>query len=253
MSQVDQLAGWLKAAQRVAVLTGAGISTDSGIPDFRGPNGVWTRNPDAARQATIQNYVADPEVRRQAWRSRRDHPAWQAEPNAGHFALVGLEKLGKLLAVITQNVDGLQQRAGSSPDLVIEVHGTIWAVECLTCGRRTPMEDQLERVDAGEDDPRCVACGGIQKSATISFGQALVPAVLNRAWEAAAASDLFLAVGTSLTVYPVAGLCDVALEAGARLVIVNAQETPYDAIAHAVIRDPISTVLPRAIEAAAAG
>ena len=250
MSQVDQLAGSIRAAQRVAVLTGAGISTDSGIPDFRGPNGIWTRNPDAARQATIQHYLADPEVRRRAWRSRREHPAWQADPNPGHYALVELERLGKLLAVITQNVDGLQQRAGSSPDLVIEVHGTVWAVECLTCGRRTPMEEQLTRVDSGDDDPRCEACGGIQKSATISFGQALVPAVINRAWDAAASSDLFLAVGTSLTVYPVAGLCDVALEAGARLVIINAQDTPYDAIAHLVVREPISDVLPQAVKEA---
>lgn len=234
----------------MTVLTGAGISTDSGIPDFRGPQGVWTKDPAAAAMSTLDTYVVDPQVRRRAWRSRLSHPAWTAEPNAGHRALVDLERSGRLRAIVTQNIDGLHQRAGSTPERVIEVHGTIHEVECLSCGARTPMREVLARVEAGEDDPPCLACGGIQKSATISFGQELRPEVLAAAIRAARECDLFLAVGSSLTVHPVAGLCGTALDHGAALVIVNAQETPYDAVAHAVLREPIGTLLPRLVTAA---
>ena len=234
----------LERARRITVLTGAGISTDSGIPDFRGPNGVWTKNPEAEKLSTLADYVADPEVRRRAWRSRRDHPAWSAQPNAGHRALVELEASGRLVAIVTQNIDGLHQLAGSSAEKVIEIHGTMHEVECLTCHRRTPMSDELARVDAGEDDPSCEICGGMLKSATISFGQALVPSVIEAAVDAARKADVFLAIGTSLTVHPAAGLCDVAMDAGADLVIINAQPTPYDGAAIAVIREPISEVLP---------
>lgn len=241
---------WFRDAGRVTVLTGAGISTESGIPDFRGPSGVWTRNPGAAAMATIDAYRSDPEVRRRAWRTRRDHPAWTAEPNAGHAALVDLERTGRLRAIVTQNVDGLHQRAGSDPGLVIEVHGTMLDAECLTCGLRTPMREVLERVDGGEDDPPCLACGGIQKSATISFGQALRPEVFRAAELAARECDLFLAVGSSLSVQPAAGLCGAAVENGARLVIINAQETPYDRVADAVERRPIGEILPALVAAA---
>jgi NAD-dependent deacetylase len=235
---------WLREAAAVTVLTGAGISTESGIPDFRGPQGVWTKDPKAAALATIDVYVADPDVRRRAWRSRRDHPAWRARPNAGHGALVALERTGRLRAIVTQNIDGLHQRAGSAPELVIEVHGTMLDAECLTCGLRTPMPEVLARVDRGEDDPPCLVCGGIQKSATISFGQALKPEVFEAAVRAARECDLLLAVGSSLSVQPAAGLCLEAVDHGARLVIVNAQETPYDGVADAVIREPIGEVLP---------
>jgi NAD-dependent deacetylase len=235
---------WLRDADAVTVLTGAGISTDSGIPDFRGPQGVWTKDPQAAAMSTIDVYVADPEVRRRAWRSRRDHPAWSAAPNAGHRALVGLEKSGRLRAIITQNIDGLHQKAGSDPGLVIEVHGTMLDAECLVCGLRTPMPEVLARVDRGEDDPPCEACGGIQKSATISFGQELRPEVFAAARRAARDCDVFLAVGSSLGVEPAAGLCRDAVDDGARLVIVNAQETPYDRLADAIVREPIGEVLP---------
>jgi NAD-dependent deacetylase len=228
----------------ITVLTGAGISTDSGIPDFRGPQGVWTKDPAAAALANIDSYVSDPEVRRRAWRSRRDHPAWRAEPNVAHAALVDLERAGLLRAIVTQNIDGLHQRAGSSEASVIEIHGTMREAECLTCGLRTPMPEVLERVDAGEDDPPCLACGGIQKSATISFGQALKPDVLRAAIDAAQSCDLFVAAGTSLTVQPAAGLCLEAVEHGALLVILNAQETPYDEIADAVLRAPLGESLP---------
>lgn len=245
---VDTGASWIAEARAVTVLTGAGISTDSGIPDYRGPQGLWTRDPGAQRLVSLDAYLADPEVRRRAWASRRTHPAWAARPNAGHRALVDLERSGRLVAIITQNIDELHQRAGSSPGVTLELHGTIWQVECLDCGRRTPMAEELDRLSDRQLDPPCRSCGGILKSATISFGQALVPAVLQRATRAAASCDLFLAVGSSLTVQPAAGLCGVAIAAGARLVIVNAQPTPYDEPAvrggGAVLRAPVGDVLP---------
>jgi NAD-dependent deacetylase len=234
----------VREARRVTVLTGAGISTESGIPDFRGPNGVWTTNPAAQRTVTLDAYLADPDVRRTAWRNRRDHPAWHAEPNSGHRALVDLERSGRLAGLITQNIDGLHQRAGSDPALVIEVHGTLFEVECLGCHDRTPMAAALERVVAGEEDPACLRCGGILKAATISFGQSLVPEVLAAARDAAASCDVFLAVGSSLSVQPAAGCVEVAARAGARVVIVNNSPTPYDPIADAVVRGPIGEVLP---------
>jgi NAD-dependent deacetylase len=241
---------WLRNASAVTVLTGAGISTESGIPDFRGPRGVWTKDPGAAAMATIDRYLADPEVRRNTWRSRRDHPAWGAEPNAGHRALVDLERTGRLRAIITQNIDGLHQKAGSDPELVIEVHGTMLEAECLVCGLRTPMPEVLTRLGLGEDDPECLTCGGIQKSATISFGQELRPEVFAAAARAAHDCDLFLAVGSSLGVQPAAGLCSEAVEHGARLIVVNAQETPYDRLADAVVREPIGQVLPTLVSGA---
>lgn len=247
-SDLELIAGWLQRAERVTVLTGAGISTDSGIPDYRGPQGVWTRDPSAQRLVSLAAYVADPDVRRRAWESRRAHAAWTAEPNAGHRALVELERSGRMVALLTQNIDELHQRAGSAPDVVVELHGTIWQVECLDCGRRTPMATELARVSTAEPDPPCRSCGGILKSATISFGQPLVPAVIDRARRAAANCDLFLVVGSSLTVAPAAGLCGVALAAGARLVVVNASATPYDEAARAsggaVLPERIGDVLP---------
>jgi NAD-dependent deacetylase len=245
---VPVVRGWIGAAERVVVLTGAGVSTDSGIPDFRGPQGVWTRNPEAEKQSTLQHYVADPEVRRRAWRSRLDSPAWTAQPNAGHRALVTLERRGKLDTLITQNIDGLHQAAGSSPERVVEVHGTMREVVCLDCGERAPMERALARVRAGEDDPPCRTCGGILKSATISFGQSLVPEDLRRAELAARRCDLMLAVGTKLSVWPVAGVVPVAKDSGARVVILNAELTEMDRLADAVLRGLIGALLPRLVD-----
>lgn len=238
-SAVESARVLVDAARRVVVLTGAGISTDSGIPDFRGPNGVWTRNPAAERLSSIQHYLADPEVRKASWQGRLNSPAWTATPNAGHLALVALERRGRLHALITQNIDGLHLRAGHSPDRVIEVHGTIHQAMCLNCGWKGPMQPVLNRVRAGEDDPPCEKCGGILKSDTISFGQALVPEVIERAMRAAGEADLLLSVGTSLQVYPVAGAVPIAKKAGARIVIMNAQATPYDDIADAVLTGSI--------------
>ena len=238
---------WVADARRIVVLTGAGISTDSGIPDFRGPQGVWTKNPKAEKLSDIRYYMADPEVRKLAWLSRLEHTAWTAKPNPGHLALTALEKRGKLHALITQNIDELHQMAGNSPDKVIEVHGTMRKVVCMSCGMRAPMQKALDRVRAGEDDPPCRDCGGILKSATISFGQALVPEVIDAAMRAAQQADLFFSIGTSLQVYPIAGVVPLAREAGAKIVIMNAEPTPFDDIADAVFRDSISKILPQLV------
>jgi NAD-dependent deacetylase len=235
-----RVARWVADARQVTVLTGAGISTDSGIPDFRGPNGLWTRDPEAARLFSLDAYVADPQVRERAWLARRDHAAWTALPNAGHLALVDWARSGRLRAIVTQNIDGLHQRAGSDPDTIIEVHGSIFRVTCLSCGEETTMRAALDRVAAGEPDPPCRRCGGILKSATISFGQSLDGATLRRAIVAVRESDLLVTVGTSLQVHPVAGLVELAQ----RVIIVNAEPTPYDAVAAAVLRESIGTVLP---------
>jgi NAD-dependent deacetylase len=245
MEELDPVRGWIAGAARVVVLTGAGISTDSGIPDFRGPQGLWTRNPAAEKMATLQHYVADGEVRKRAWRSRLETFAAQREPNPGHRALVELERAGRLDTLITQNVDGLHQRAGSSPERIVEIHGTIREVMCLSCDERAPIERALARVRAGEDDPPCRSCGGILKTATISFGQGLVARDLERAQRAAARCDLLLAVGTTLAVYPIAGVVPVAESARARVVILNAEPTAMDDLADAVLRGSISEVLPR--------
>jgi len=234
-------------AERVVVLTGAGVSTDSGIPDFRGPNGVWTRNPAAEKASTLSHYVRDAEVRRTAWQTRLDSPAWSARANDGHRAFVTLEERGKLHTLVTQNIDELHQQAGTDPALVVEIHGTMRKVTCLSCGDLAPMERALERVRAGEDDPACRSCGGILKSATISFGQSLVADDLDRAFAAAESCDLMLAVGSTLTVHPAARLVPIAKESGAALVIVNGDPTPYDDLADAVVRGSISEVLPRIV------
>lgn len=244
---IDTVRTWIDEARRIVVLTGAGISTDSGIPDFRGPHGVWTRNPEAEKLATIQHYLADPEIRKRAWRSRVESPAWRAEPNAGHRALVVLERRGKLDTLITQNVDGLHAKAGTSPERLVEIHGTLRDVVCLSCGERTLTDRILERVGAGEEDPPCRACGGILKTATISFGQALVPEDLARAEAAARRADLLLAAGTKLSVWPIAGVVPLAKEAGARVVIINAEPTDMDYLADAVLHGAIGEILPRLV------
>ena len=241
--QIDAARSYVDAAERVVVLTGAGISTDSGIPDFRGPGGVWTRDPKAERLSNIHYYVSDPEIRKAAWQGRLAHPAWGSQPNEGHRALVTLERLGKLHALITQNIDGLHQRAGNSDDVVVEVHGTLHHVVCLACGWKGPMQETLARVRAGEDDPPCLVCGGMLKSDTISFGQPLVPEVIERAMQAAEQADVLLAIGTTLQVFPAAAVVPAAKAAGAQIVIVNAEPTQFDDVADVVLRGSISEVL----------
>lgn len=242
------IATWIADARQVVALTGAGVSTGSGIPDFRGPQGLWTTRPDTQRLFSIDAYVDDPEVRRTVWQMRLENPAFHAGPNDAHRALAELERRGHLHTLITQNIDGLHQAGGSDPDRVVEIHGTIHEVVCLSCDRRVPSGPVLQQVRDGDPDPRCPECSGLQKSATISFGQALDPALLQRAHEAMMGCDVLLAVGTSLVVHPVALLPRTALEAGAKLVILNAEETPYDAQADAVLRDDVGDALAAIIE-----
>ncbi|MFF4398956.1 NAD-dependent deacetylase [Streptomyces sp. NPDC001480] len=228
----------------VAVLSGAGISTDSGIPDYRGPNGLWRRDPEAEKLVTYEYYMGDPEIRRQSWQMRRKNRTLEAEPNVAHVAVAELERAGVPVRVITQNVDGLHQLAGMPARKVLELHGSARSVVCTRCHVRGPMEDALARVEAGEEDPPCLECGGILKSATVMFGEHLDPVVLGQAAAIAKACQIFIAVGTSLQVQPAAGLAGVAADHGARLIIVNAEPTPYDDRADEVVREPIGTALP---------
>ncbi len=248
----SEVASWIRAAGCVCVLTGAGISTESGIPDFRGPQGVWTKDPAAARRSTLAHYLSSSAVRADAWRSRLEHPAHRAQPNRAHLALAELERFGRLDTLVTQNIDGLHLQAGNSPQRVVEIHGSLREVVCLNCGARRPMAEALERVRQGEADPACRTCGGILKSAAISFGQPLSAEDMARARDAAQRCDLFLALGTRLQVFPVAELPALALQSGARLVIANAQPTAYDALADAVFRDPLGELIPALVEAAGA-
>ena len=246
-AKVRKLTRWIDECDRITVLTGAGISTDSGIPDFRGPNGIWTKNPKAEKASNIQNFISDPEVRKASWRDRLDNRAWSADPNDGHRALARLERRKKLVALITQNVDGLHHAAGSSPEKVVEVHGTLREVACLECSYRDDMQIALNRVRQGEEDLDCPECGGILKSATISFGQSLVQRDLLRAEVAAQNCDLMIAIGTTLAVYPVAAVVPAAQRVGAKIAIINAEPTEMDHLADLVIRESISEVLSIAV------
>lgn len=238
---------WRARPGRIGVLTGAGISTDSGIPDFRGPSGVWTKNPIAELLSTYDAYLSDPDLRVRSWEARRDNPAWQARPNAAHRALVELERAGRAVTIITQNIDRLHQRAGSAPDRVVEIHGNMFEVVCVGCPYEDSMENTLARVAAGEPDPPCPRCGGILKAATVMFGQQLDRRTVTKAVLTAQTSDIFLAVGSSLQVEPAASMCSLAVEAGAALIIVNAEQTPYDHLATEIFREPIGITLPRLV------
>lgn len=236
----------VQSARLVTILTGAGMSTASGIPDFRGPQGLWTKDPKAARMFDIDAYVADRDIRVLAWRNRRDHPAWTAQPNAAHFAIAAFEQLGRVRAVVTQNIDGLHQAAGSGVRApVLEVHGTLRNTVCLDCGDRRSMQETLERLLDGEDDPPCLACGGMLKSDTISFGQQLDAQVLDEAVRSAREAGVLIAAGTSLQVNPIASLVPMAWQAGSRVIICNAEPTPYDSLADVIVRDPLEVALPQ--------
>lgn len=236
----------LAAARRIVAFTGAGISTESGIPDFRGPQGLWTKMDPS--EFTIDNYVARPEHRKRSWRMRVERTGQRFEPNAGHRALVDLERLGVLDCVITQNVDGLHQDAGST--VVLELHGGMKRVVCLGCRREEPAEAVLDRVRAGEEDPACRACGGILKTATVSFGEALPPDVLAESYRRAEECDLCLVVGSSLVVFPAADVPAAAVRAGARLAILNQEATPLDPLADPVVRGGAGPVLAEALSVA---
>ncbi|MFJ9558794.1 SIR2 family NAD-dependent protein deacylase [Streptomyces fuscichromogenes] len=229
----------------VAILSGAGVSTDSGIPDYRGPNGLWRRDPAAEKLVTYEYYMGDPEIRRRSWQMRRKNRTLKAEPNAAHLAIAELERSRVAVRVITQNVDGLHQLAGMPARKVLELHGSARSVVCTRCHARGPMADAIARVEAGEADPPCLECGGVLKSATVMFGERLDPVVLGEALAISKACTVFIAVGTSLQVQPAAGLAGVAADHGARLIIVNAEPTPYDELADQVVREPIGTALPQ--------
>lgn len=234
----------LAQAHRIVILSGAGLSTAAGIPDFRGPEGLWTRDPYAELVSTLSWYLSDDDVRRAAWRRRATPEVWAAQPTAAHRAIVDLEKQGRLRAVITQNTDGLHVVAGNSPELVHEVHGNMRTWRCEMCGRTGPMEEMIERVRAGDEDPRCPSCGGITRATVILFEEVLEPDVLEAALAAVEDCDAIVAVGTTLGVYPVAGLFPTAISHGAHGVIVNASETAMDDVAHEVIRGQLDDVLP---------
>jgi NAD-dependent deacetylase len=248
---LDRAAGLLARAGRIVVFTGAGVSTDSGIPDFRSPGGIWTRYDP--RQLSFRRYLSDPATRRLAWRLRRELHHLGARPNPAHLACVRLAEAGRLAGVITQNVDGLHLDAGLPPELVCEVHGTGREVVCLGCGERGPMGEAVARVEAGEEDPACLGCGGILKAATVSFGQNIPPDVWARAEALTAGCDAFVAVGSSLVVQPAASLPARAGRRGAVLVIVNREPTPLDHLADAVLHGEAGTLLPALADAALAG
>jgi NAD-dependent deacetylase len=250
MAGIPDVRDWLRMTDNAVVLTGAGISTDSGIPDFRGPNGVWTKNPAAEKSSHIDHYMSDPEVRRAAWQNRLNSNFFGVEPNAAHRAVAELQRIGSVSWVVTQNIDGLHQAGGSPDDYVLELHGTVHRTRCMNCGDQRPMEETLDRVRAGEAEPPCLVCGGILKSATISFGQQLDPDVLDKAAMVCAATPLLIVIGSTLGVYPAAGLVPLAVRNGATLVIVNNQPTDYDDIAQVVLREPIGEVVPAFVTSA---
>ena len=232
-------------SSKITVLTGAGISTDSGIPDFRGPNGLWTKNPDAERAATLAFYLQDEELRQRSWQNRLKWINNNPQPNDGHRALIALERRNALLAIVTQNVDELHQRAGHDPEKVFEVHGTLHRTCCWGCKDRRPMTEALARVQAGDVDPKCQLCGGILKSDTILFGQSLDQVVMQKAMQASSECDVFLAIGTSLSVFPACNTLPRAKSCGAKIVIVNGQPTEMDVYADAIVNAPIAEVLPQ--------
>ena len=238
----------IAGASRIVGFTGAGISTESGVPDFRSPNGVWARN----RIVDFQEFVSSEAGRVEYWRQKA--AAWpamrDARPNAGHHAFVELHRQGRLEALITQNIERLHQRSGLPADKVLELHGTTTEAVCLTCGDRIASDEACRRIAGGERAPRCRPCGGLLKPATVSFGQALPRDVLRRAQTAVETCDLLLAVGSSLVVEPAASLPRAAGRAGARLIIVNRDPTPLDGMADAVVRGEIGAVLPALVRRA---
>ncbi|MBI1765661.1 MAG: Sir2 family NAD-dependent protein deacetylase [Acidobacteria bacterium] len=230
---------------KIVGFTGAGISTESGIPDFRSPGGVWATN----RMIYFDEFLNDRDARSEAWRQK--FLVWpemrNAMPNAGHLAFAELERQARLAALITQNIDGLHQRAGNSAEAVIELHGTMTAAECLSCRLRIPMDEALARIAAGDPAPECEECGGLLKPATISFGQPMPGLPMQMAAIAAQTCEVFIAAGSSLVVYPAASFPEIAKESGATLIIINRTETPLDGMADLVVREEIGQALPKLI------
>lgn len=232
----------------IVFLTGAGISTAAGIPDFRGPEGVWTKDPEAELTSTLSWYLGDEGVRRKAWLMRAHAGVWEKEPTRAHRAIAQFSQEADVAAVITQNIDGLHQAAGSDPARVLEVHGNARTWRCEDCRASGPMAEAVARVHAGEPDPRCPGCGGIIRATTILFEEALEADVIDAAFAAAESCEVMIAVGTGLGVYPVAGLFPLAAENGARTIIVNAEPTPFDRLADEVLAGDLQEALPALLD-----
>jgi len=245
MSQVDDLKRMIDAARRIVAFTGAGISTESGIPDFRSPGGIWTRY----RPIEFQDFLSSEEMRRESWRRKFaiDETMRKAEPNAGHRALAKLVEQGKMIAVITQNIDGLHQASGIPDEQVIELHGNSTYAACLDCKRRHELEWVKQIFADNETLPMCMACGGILKTATISFGQAMPEDAMERAHDVTRQADLMITLGSSLVVYPAAGFPIMAKRLGARYVIVNREPTEQDDAADLVINAEIGATISKAV------
>ena len=240
--QLQDAAELMQQAQRIVALTGAGISTESGIPDFRSPGSLWLQQPSIS----YQDFIARPEARQQYWQTRHNLSAQvsSARPNAAHLALVELERKKRLLGIVTQNFDGLHHDAGNNAEHIVEMHGTSRAAACTLCGKRSSIKELQQRINAGEIDPRCSDCGGFLKAATILFGQRVPEAELARARELTLSCDLFLVVGSSLKVTPAATLPRLALDNDVPLIIINLQPTPMDDYAEIVINEKAGVVLP---------
>jgi NAD-dependent deacetylase len=243
---IEKAAELILQSKRIVVFTGAGVSTESGIPDFRSPGGIWERfNPD---DFTYQKFLSDPEARRKSWQLFRDKTFAQAQPNPAHYAIAELERMGRLDCVITQNVDNLHQQAGNSEDRVIELHGTMKYAKCLDCGKRFPREEIERLLDAGVETPLCDACNGLLKAATISFGEAMPVQETTEAQRRSLECDLFIVIGSSLVVYPAAYMPRYALQGGAKLIIINMSETHLDSHAAVLIRGRAGETMSRVME-----
>ena len=243
---IEKGAEIVASAKKVVVFTGAGVSTESGIPDFRSPGGIWSKY----QPIMFQDFMASEEMRRESWRRGKEtyHLFADVEPNPAHRAVVELEKMGKLDCLITQNIDNLHQKAGNSPDLVIELHGTAMYVLCMNCGKRWPRGEIQEWLEEGVELPTCDECGGIMKSATVSFGQPMPEEETMEAQRRAQQSEVFIVVGSSLVVFPAAQMPMIAKQNGAKLVIVNLGETAYDEHADVRISGKAGEVMERLIE-----
>jgi len=252
MAEIDTVAGIISSSKKIVVFTGAGISTESGIPDFRSPGGIWDRYNPA--ELTYQKFLTSQASREKYWERQKN--LWPiiaaARPNAGHAAIAELNKMRKLDCIITQDGDGLHQRSGVPAEKVIELHGTWTRALCLECGRKYPSEDIQVRLEAGEKVPTCEACGGIMKPDVIQFGQAMPQKETSEAQTRAAKCDLLLVCGSSLVVYPAAEMPLIAKEAGAKLVIINLMSTPHDEYADVIINSKIGDVLPQIVQRAKA-
>lgn len=244
-TSLEQVAEWINTRDRVVALTGAGISTESGIPDFRGPQGIWTKDPNAEKVSNISNYLSNSAVRRASWQIERTSPMRDAKPNAGHLALAELSALGCLDFICTQNIDGLHQAAGFPGDSIVEIHGNNRESICVSCRDVRPLEETIAR---GEADPHCLLCDGILKRNVVYFGEQLNQLDLARAERHAEFSSVFLAIGTSLEVYPAAGLPGLAKFNGAKFIIFNAQRTSQYYAADAHFSDPLGKILPELVE-----